>query len=97
MDRSTTREPDLYTIGQHAKLLGYSQRTVENRIAAGSWPARTIKLGGRRLVPRSEHERILREAMARAGFGGQEQEEEEEAVVLDVRRGPGRPRAAARG
>ncbi len=94
MDRSTTREPDAYTIGEHARLLGYSQRTVENRIAAGNWPARTIKLGGRRLVPRSEHERILREAMERAGFGGGGQEQE---VVLDVRRGPGRPRAAARG
>lgn len=93
------REPDAYTLAEHARLLGYSQRTVENRVAAGSWPARTIKLGGRRLVPRVEHERVLREAMARAGIElevRQTQPQQAEAAELRARArpgpGPGRPR-----
>ena len=83
---------DALTVADHARRLGYSRRTVENRLAAGTWPAKVVRLGGKRLIPRQEHERILAEAMAAAGICAKAAPSPN--PVQAPARAPGRPRRA---
>lgn len=47
------------SLADHAADLSISLRTVRNAISLGKWPAKTVLLGRRRLVPRAEHERPI--------------------------------------
>lgn len=49
----------LLSLAVHAAALGMSERTVRNAIASGCWPAKTVCLGRRRLVPLVEHEKLI--------------------------------------
>lgn len=60
--------PDMLPLAEHARRLGIAHHWVANRCAAGTWPARTIKIGRRRLVPLVEHERMVRDLLAEAGI-----------------------------
>lgn len=59
-------QPDFISIETHARLLNISVRYVANRAAAGTWIAKTVLFGRRRLVPMVEHERVVRELLAGA-------------------------------
>lgn len=47
------------SLADHAADLSLSVRTVRNAISRGKWPAKTVLLGRRRLVPRDEHQRLV--------------------------------------
>lgn len=47
------------SLADHAADLSLSVRTVRNAISLGRWPAKTVLLGRRRLVPLGEHQRLV--------------------------------------
>lgn len=53
-----TVAPIAYSVEQAAAAIGISRRSAFRRIASGD--VRTVKLGGRRLVPAAELERLCR-------------------------------------
>lgn len=50
---------DFLYLAQHASALSIPLTSVRNAIYRGTWPARTVTLGGRRLVPIAEHQRLV--------------------------------------
>lgn len=92
--------PDMLALGEHARRLGVAVHWVANRCAAGTWPARTIKIGRRRLVPLIEHERMVAELLAGAGIAAVPARPAPQPPALaapqqPTKRRPGRPRGAA--
>ena len=47
------------SLAQHAADLNVPEGSIRNRISRNQWPVATVRIGGRRLVPRGEHERLL--------------------------------------
>jgi excisionase family DNA binding protein len=47
------------TIAELAFALGISQKTIRNQLAAGVFPIRSTKIGGRRIFSLTEVERFL--------------------------------------
>lgn len=82
---------------EHAADLGVSVKTVRNAVCSGSWPAKTVRLGRRRLVSILEHQRLV-EALLRDGFIPLDGTwtstilETEHTPSAPNSRGPGRPR-----
>lgn len=95
--------PDMLALGEHARRLGVAVHWVANRCAAGTWPARSIKIGRRRLVPLIEHERMVAELLAGAGIKAvpaqpaQPTPTAPEGPAKPAKRKPGRPRTTATG
>lgn len=58
---------EFLTIPEHARELRRKPQTVYNRISQGTWPVKTVLIGGRRLVPRVEHDRYIRQVLIDAG------------------------------
>jgi excisionase family DNA binding protein len=59
--KTSTREKRAFSLGEFALMFSISRDTVKRFVTAGA--LRTIKLGGRRLVPLAEIERIEREGL----------------------------------
>lgn len=56
------------TLEEHAGHFRLAVNTVRNRILGGTWPAKTVKIGKNILVPRSEHDRVIKEMLAEVGI-----------------------------
>lgn len=61
-------ETEFLSLAEHAQRLGVASKWVANKVAAGTWPARVVKLGRRRLVHVSEHQRMVRQLLESAGI-----------------------------
>lgn len=59
------RQPVTFSIKETAELLGVSPRTVQRQITDGS--IQSLKIGARRLVPRTELDRLLGNKLWREG------------------------------
>lgn len=56
------------SLKEAASRLGLSEKTLRNQMWMGVCPLKTVKFGGRRIVPVSELERVAN--AAKAGKGG---------------------------
>jgi excisionase family DNA binding protein len=61
MITATRKERRAYGLGEFAQMFGISKDTAKRRVTDGS--LRTIMVGGRRLVPIGEVERIERDGL----------------------------------
>jgi hypothetical protein len=61
MITATRKERRAYGLGEYAQMFGISKDTAKRQATAGI--LRTIKVGGRRLVPLGEVERIERDGL----------------------------------
>ncbi|SBP89259.1 helix-turn-helix domain-containing protein [Thiomonas delicata] len=59
---------EFLTVAEHARQLRRKPQTIYNRISQGTWPVKTVLVGGRRLVPRLEHERYIQQLLIQAGI-----------------------------
>lgn len=50
---------DFLSLAEHAASLNLPVNSIRNLISRGQWPARTVLLGNRRLVPKLEHDRLV--------------------------------------
>jgi hypothetical protein len=49
----------LLTVREHGDAVAFDEKSIRNSISKGLWPVRTVKLGGRRLIPVIEHKRLI--------------------------------------
>jgi excisionase family DNA binding protein len=63
MITATRKERRAYGLGEFAQMFGISKDTAKRRVMDGS--LRTIMVGGRRLVPIGEVERIERDGLVK--------------------------------
>ncbi len=92
MIQNEPREPDLLSLREHARRLGYALRTVQNAVSAGSWPVRIVRIGGKRLVPMCEHQRLLAQVLREAGIEPPAAQPQPQPQPQPAKRAPGRPR-----
>jgi excisionase family DNA binding protein len=59
MSKSEISEPLTYRVAQFCKLIGLGKTAFYERVRDGR--IRTIRIGGRRLVPADEAQRLIRE------------------------------------
>lgn len=52
-------KPQFISLEEHAADLAVSIKTVRNKLSLGTWPAKTVLLGNRRLVPVAEHDKLV--------------------------------------
>lgn len=91
-------QPDFLHLAQHASALSIPVASVRNAIYRGTWPARTVTLGGRRLVPIAEHQRLV-DALNSAGhipLNGPAELERSEAAPNAPNAAPQKRRGAKR-
>ncbi len=99
MQVETEFETEFLSLAEHAARLGVAKTWVANRVAAGTWPARVVKLGRRRLVHVGEHQRMVRDLLESAGIktppASPDPSPQVPAPAQPAKRKPGRPREAA--
>lgn len=101
--------PFFFDVGYVAACIGIHSQTLRNQLSLGTSGMKSVRIGGKRMIPAVELQRFIAEKLAEAGIvQDQDQESEQESSPPDIetalprqqvqaKRGPGRPRKQAGG